>query len=570
MRTSVLIALLCACTHARTRSAQDPWLEVRTPHFVLRTSLAEPEARRAAVQLEQMRVALLTASWHGSKEPEAVVPVVALADAAELREYAREAIAGYVSSDALGVRRIVITAESGVEENGVLKHELAHVLSEAFLLRQPRWLAEGLACYLETIRIDSRDGKVVVGEPDKGRLQFLQQHPVMDYGAVLKVGPEMIRMRDVDGYAFESSAWLLFHYLADERRPQLNELIRRLARAEDPEAAWAAAFPGYTGDQIGHDVSVWKSRGRMSTGRAPIAPWTGTVQVQPLPAAEAEAQRADLLRESLGRAPQTEKAKASALLALAADPGQPLALAVALQLEAIPAQERLARARAAASKHPDDERAWVLLIDALPGGSAERAEAAARLLALAPSSIKGLRETAWAALARGDVPHALPAAGRAVELNPGDPASLDVLALALASAGKCDEADHATRRALEVIPAGASERLADVLQKRAAEVHQLCTARLSTSSAASVARLPPRPKSCKGQGPSLVGRSKGGKVSVHFLVERNGAVSTVEKTGGDSALFGAVRSWLQGCKYEPGTEDGKPVDAWADQVFTFR
>src|SRR6185295_8202327 len=67
---------------------------------------------------------------------------------------------------------IVMSAFSN-RNNNVLAHELTHVISFGVLDRQPRWLAEGMAQFFETVRY-SRDGAMAeIGgaPPNRGPAQ---------------------------------------------------------------------------------------------------------------------------------------------------------------------------------------------------------------------------------------------------------------------------------------------------------------------------------------------------------------------------------------------------------------
>ena len=81
-----------------------------------------------------------------------------------------------------------MSADQPPEELTVLKHEMAHVISNEFLVRNPRWLAEGIACYLETMHFDRAAHKVSVGDPGPERLSYLRRFPVVDFGAVFATG----------------------------------------------------------------------------------------------------------------------------------------------------------------------------------------------------------------------------------------------------------------------------------------------------------------------------------------------------------------------------------------------
>ena len=94
---------------------------------------------------------------------------------------------------------MVTTAEPSRERDEVLRHELAHWVDDFFLLRQPRWLNEGL---------------------------------VQLYG----------------------TSWLMVDSLANERGAQFNDFQRRLARAEDPQTAFWKSFPDLSDDLFTEEI----------------------------------------------------------------------------------------------------------------------------------------------------------------------------------------------------------------------------------------------------------------------------------------------------------------------------
>ena len=90
MRRLVTICLLAvACAHAPRSGEAQNWLNVRSEHFIVRTDLPEDEARKAAVDMELARTALLGAGWHSNREPKGRIAVVLLASEPELHEFAR-------------------------------------------------------------------------------------------------------------------------------------------------------------------------------------------------------------------------------------------------------------------------------------------------------------------------------------------------------------------------------------------------------------------------------------------------------------------------------------------------
>jgi len=549
--------LVLSCAHGQRPAGDQNFLQLESDHFILRTDLPLAEARPALIELERVRVALLTASWHGSRPPEEKLSAVLLADSEELSQFARPGVAGYVGSDVFGARTQVTSAEQSPSQLPVLKHELAHALNRAFLLREPRWLSEGLACYLETLRLDFAENRFILGEPSRERLRFLQINPVMDYRRVLEMGPEALTLSPEQGYAFESAAWLLVHYLANERRPQLDDFIQRLARAEDPAAALLAAFPGMTEEGLAREVNNYLQHGRFGTVTIALPDYASNVKVRSLPPAEAHAIRAELYLESVGRnEAQRGRALAEAKAALALDPANPLALGV---LEKVEGKKSAEGARAAVKEHPEDWRSFWLLAEAAPtadpAGRRAALEEAARL---APLNAAVQNALAWQYAAKGEGALALPLAARAVELAPGSPVYLDTLALALGAAGRCEEAVLTERRALEVLPDGAGPQAADDLRARIVRLQSTCQKRAPV-----VVQTEPRRKQCQGTGPLLTARQRraGARISVELTLSPEASLEEVALRAGNAQLLGPVRDWLRSCKFEPATEGGRPVES---------
>src|SRR4051812_17480171 len=148
-RFAVLVPLLVACAHSQRSKDAHGWLELQSEHFVLRTDLVEEQARKNLIDMEQVRTALLGAGWHGNREEKGRTIVVQLADRGEMEEFALKGLEGFATRNAFGERLLVIHAGEDVFEQGLFKHELTHIISDGYLVSNPRWVAEGIACYLE-------------------------------------------------------------------------------------------------------------------------------------------------------------------------------------------------------------------------------------------------------------------------------------------------------------------------------------------------------------------------------------------------------------------------------------
>jgi hypothetical protein len=559
MRRLVLLAALLSCAHGPQPVQPERWRELQTEHFVLRTDLAEADARRTATDLEEVRAALFAAGWHSSKSRPGRTQVIALADDAELQQYALKGIEGFVASDAFGEPIMVVSGSQDPEEQRFLKHELAHVITNEFLIRNPRWVAEGIACYLETLRFDRATRKVLVGEPPADRLRYLRDHPVRSFWAVLRTGREAERMSAREGWAFETGAWALVHWLVDERPKAFDDMLTRLARGEDQYYAFSASFPDLKEASMQAGVTGWLNGGNARRFSADAPPWTGAIRERVLPAAEAYALLADLMRLSPGypNTPDRDMRKRS-LLAMAAqeDPGHPLALQLA----------ESADASKATAAHPDDWRAWLVFADRNHHDLAASEKAAT----LAPDNPTVLAHLAVAEEGAGKPADALRHALQAVEISPGRSDLLAILAAALADNSRCEEGSGYAQRAIDVLPDGAPAAAVTALRQTQRAIEEHCS-RLAVSRT-SEQRILGTPKTCDPAGPRL-GRRETVKWPLHaeFTVHPDGGVGEVTVQGeASAAVLAAVKKYVQSCKYEPVEQGGKTMETRWQVELDFR
>jgi len=492
---SCAAAAVCACAHANDVPDGAPvFLELESAHYVLFTDLREADARETIGRLENVRGALIQGSWHGDLSPSEKLRVIELASSTELHEFVSSAMtAFYQPIDLFGEPMLVMSTDQGPAENVVLKHELAHALHGSFLPRSPRWLFEGLACYLETLRYDAAADRYVVGEPNADRLHFLQLHPETDFRRALSTSTrEAVLLGGQEGYAFQSAAWLIVFYLANERGTGLDGYIHRLALGQEAQAAFTAASGGLSLDALAGEVERYQTRmrhdGESATPRLQyrirevrLPPWNGEVHARRVPAADVEGLRSELFFLSPGiprdRA-HLGKARDAAEAALRLDPTQPLALAVEMALpEGFGAPPPLERIRAAANRRRDDYRLHMLLALAVgPGRPDERRAALARAAELAPQNAIVLSVLASHDVTHGRALQAIPLAQRAAELAPGRAAVLDTLATALARSSRCAEATRVEERAVELAAEHVSAELRKQLLARLDAMRAGCVA----------------------------------------------------------------------------------------------
>lgn len=454
-------------------------MEAESEHFVLRGDLGEEAARAALLNLEQVRAALLTGTWHAQTQPPVKTHVILLANELELSGYVRNGVLGYAASDPFEAPLLVASAGTRLDELAVLKHELAHHIDNAFLLRQPRWLAEGLASYLETVTLRRDGGATTLGAVNEGRLSHLRRAPQLELDWVMHLGPELYSLQRDELEDFYAQSWLLVHYLVNHRRAQLEAFVDRLAKAEDPDAAWAQSFGKLGPEQLERELRGYLENGKFNTYAFPLAPLRPELRVRPLSRADALAELALLRSISFGAATPHTAALAAleAEAALRADPTSPLAAGIWFVTGARERQAQVAVARAVVHGHPDDSRGYELLGFALGAEQlSEQIAAFETAVRLAPDDARALAQLSFAELAAGREADALAAARKAVALAPGNPSYLDGLALSLAASGDCTGAPAVEQRAIDMIPEGNKEQLVAHLRERLDEFAQICLA----------------------------------------------------------------------------------------------
>src|SRR6266478_6906349 len=488
------VAVACGCAHGRSPpDARPVYLELESAHYVLLTDLPERDAGQTLGRIENVRGALIQGSWHGDALPREKLRVVQLASSARFHEFASSGMnAFYQPVDLFGEPMLVMTADQGGAGDTILQHELAHALHGSFLPRNPRWFFEGLACYLETLRYDPAADRYTIGEPNQDRLLYLRFHPETDYARVLSTSTrEAVLLSGQDGYAFQSAAWLLVFYLANERGAELDDYIQRRARGEAAQAAFSAAFAGLDPGALAQDAARYEQVLQAAGGglsnpgyrlrEVTLSAWEGAVQVRATSPAEVEALRAELYFLSPGL-PRNEahlaEARAAADAALRLDPFQPLALAVQVALaETSDSPLPLESIRAAAERRRDDFRSQMLLAFAVgPQRPDERRAALLRAAELSPQNVTVLNALAWHDLTHGRAPQAIPIAQKAAELAPGRAAVLDTLACALALSARCAEATRVEERAVELASEHASADLRRSLLARLDAMRDGCGA----------------------------------------------------------------------------------------------
>jgi tetratricopeptide (TPR) repeat protein len=546
---AVFLALLLAGCARQLRSARpESWLEVQSEHFVLRTDLAEADARKGIADLELIRNAILAATWHDKGSSQSRIGVVALASNREREEFLNRAIGGIAFTDRFGERMILVGEGADLLGSDTIKHEVTHALMREFLITDPIWVSEGLACFLETLEIDRVKGEAVRGASTDERREWLKGYRPFDINWSLDIMGMGTKFGLYNGYRLETFSWGLLHWLVDRDPKQFQDFLARLSRGEGMWPAFGAAFPGLTEANMRVSLAAYLTdpRKNMLTERVKVTPWEGEAQVRKIAPAEVHALRAELFRYAGDAGSRRARTRFDEELALAkaADPANPLLLALSANHPDM---------KAAIDAHPDDWRSWVLWFD-----DNDKDVAAIRKAAeLAPANGHVLARLVFAELADNKPKEALVHAQTAAALSP-DPAVLTALASAYELNGRCEEATLQGERAVHALPDQADERLAGILNERLVEIASNCGKEdVIGTPATRTVNVEPVLKVCR-QPISVSPGSMLGR-SAHFTIRSDGIVSAVSirgtRTEGENAM---LRRFVESCVFEPVLVEGRP------------
>jgi tetratricopeptide (TPR) repeat protein len=475
------------------------WVQLESDHYTLRTDLPPEEARRAMSHLERTRVAMLAAMWPGALRREMTkLSVYVLQDPREFEGlYPRRVRAFFFKSDTEALIVLPGGPESweyrfsGLSEasSSRLNHELAHFLSTYALARQPRWLSEGLAEYLETLRLSKDGSTAVVGTPNPASIYEMAGilDAVVDNPGLLKRDPARAwsmqqrvlawdRMQESGeedrqiAYLYAGS-WLLVHWLLNERPEAFARYLALMNEGVAPEAALRQALPGMESPALDSALLNYLRNRRYRERTVPVPPvGTGFIETV-LEDAEVHAIRsklAELGARLAWREPfitnRKKLAKAELDESLRLNPkGLP---ALTMQLRSASESERPDLARVAVEAHPEENEAWLLRASTQAEDPAAQEASYKKALELEPKSFYAATGLAWLYVTQGRIPEALPLAQWAVQLAPWSTYALDTYALALAGGGACDEALRMEERALELISEDGDPELERILRER--------------------------------------------------------------------------------------------------------
>ena len=356
------------------------WLEVTSEHFTVWTDADRAQVRELVQQMEHLRQVVIGVAFP-SVPADGRVLVVALRDDDELAAFSKTGQPRALAMTAgapLWQPTIVLSAFSTFQTSDrTVAHELTHVISFAVVHHQPRWLAEGMAEFFETVRLDPDRGTADVGVAPEYRGSPLRMAHLIPISKLFEWNE--ISEHEEREY---STAWALFTFLINVHQRELAHYLQLLhsvgspcarSTADQAAAIWREAFPSLPLAEVDNELRQW-----LVTGSHVVMHFN--VQLRDWPIAERALGDADVYAaRGAMRALITDRrvdARADATAALAAEPANVLARLLVAALDR--AEPTVDQVRAMTAAHRDDWRAWWVaahVLSAAHGDAAEIADA---------------------------------------------------------------------------------------------------------------------------------------------------------------------------------------------------
>jgi hypothetical protein len=251
--TIAACAVLAALGGPPSRGARrDAWVEVRSPNFIIVSNAGEKQARRTAIQFEQIhslfRDSLAVAQGH----PSPVITIFALKDEKSLSELLPEYwTKGHMHPAGVFAYRLnqyyaaVNLEAQGANPFATMYHEYYHSLTMPYFPDLPVWLSEGLADFFGESEINGNTA--TMGLPDRDLIELLKTNKLIPLDVLFHVDTTSPYYNEENKTSvFYAESWALTHYLMlgdkQAHRQMLLDYATALSSGATPDQAAAKAF----------------------------------------------------------------------------------------------------------------------------------------------------------------------------------------------------------------------------------------------------------------------------------------------------------------------------------------
>jgi len=463
MKRTVLAALAAGALLVLPLGAakQENWVEIRSPNFIVVCNAGEKQARKAALQFEQIRAVFRDSLAVAREHPTPMITIFAVKDEKSLSELLPECwakghahIAGYFSYRMDQFYIAVNLDAQGENPLSTVYHEYYHSLTMPYIPNLPTWLSEGLAEFFGNTEISGSSAKM--GKADAALIMELRQNKLIPLEVLFRVTKSSPYYNEQNKTSvFYAESWALTHYLLigdnQSHRQALLDFAAALGRGEPTDTAVSKSFGDIGQLQSNLSKYVGKSTFSFYQMKAPAELPPSDLSLRALSEAEVDAYRGGFFairgRIQEAKAMLEEAARLDPNLALTY---QNLALAQFFGGERDIALTSASRAISLDSKNAVTRYLRAYLVTH-GSGTRDNSQVEADLresIALNPNFAPPYGELAWFLAGRNqNLPEALAFAQKAVTLEPANTSYQLDLAQVLAHMQRYDDAQRIAVRA---------------------------------------------------------------------------------------------------------------------------
>ncbi|MGH9522087.1 MAG: tetratricopeptide repeat protein, partial [Terriglobales bacterium] len=305
-----VIAFVAMLWMAATAVAADKgpnYLQVHSPHFFVVTDASEKQARNVADQFERMRAVFHDSFPNLAIDEFGPITVLAVRNEKEFRTMVPSAYLAKGSLKLAGYflrvpekNYILVRLDAQGDEHpfSVVYHEYTHLLTSKGAEWMPLWMNEGLAQFYETTEIEGKD--VLLGKASFGTVEVLRENKLIPLPILFAVDHNSpYYHREDKGSVFYAESWALTHMLfIDDFKTKANRVrtyMMLLANHVDPVQAAAQAFGDLGQLQKALESYIRQDSFQYFHRDTQISTKDLEYRIEPLPVADADAARADIL-----------------------------------------------------------------------------------------------------------------------------------------------------------------------------------------------------------------------------------------------------------------------------------
>ena len=325
----VAAALVVLLASSLSEGKQEVWVEVRSSNFIVVSNAGEKQARKAALQCEQIRAVFRQSLAVANNYPSPFITVLAAKGEGTMRELLPEYwVKGHAHPAGLFASRLhqyyaaIELDAQGSNPYEIFYHEYYHSITVPYFPDLPVWLSEGLAEFYGHTEIEEK--YVGMGRADDLPRE-LKDQPLIPLKVLFKVDQSSPYYNEANKTSiFYAESWALTHYLMigdrQAHKALLIAYLDALSRGKSQDEAATAAFGDLSKLQM--DLLVYIHQATFLYLKMPPAKIADEeLKVRSLSEAEADAYRGGF---SMVRG-QTQEATATLREALRLDPNVALA-----------------------------------------------------------------------------------------------------------------------------------------------------------------------------------------------------------------------------------------------------